>query len=306
MSRLLAALIALSLLLVGPLTVSAQDATPIAGSTSTIFGTDGSEVATVTVIDFVDPFEDYDSNYVPIHGYHFAMANIGVENTGQQAFTANPSDFVLVDTDGFAYYPVSVTRPDAGSITDFTQKEMSAGDRISGAIFFQVLNGATLQSLIYGVTSGLLGNIATFNENPPLAPGEPRKILDHDGSDWCQVAVSDIQDPFTEYHPNYAPPRGQHYVLINVTITNDSPRSMRIDPFSFYAVDDLGVANPAVSFNLAENSPLSFLERQDDLGTGATTEGVIGFLVFNDVEVVEIVYIPRGDRLITVATAAEA
>jgi Domain of unknown function (DUF4352) len=305
MSRIFAALAALNLLFVGPLTVCAQDATPVTGGVSTIYAADGAEIATITVKDFVDPFVDYDPTDVPIHGYHFVMANIGVENTGERTLTANPSDFVLVDTDGFAYYPVTVDRPDQGSVSDFSNKQMSAGDMISGAIFFQVLNDATLQSLKYGVSSGLLRTGLSITESPVLEAGETVKIMDHDGSDWSEVAVTDVTDPFKGFDQSYAPDRGQHYVAINVDIKNVGPRPMRIEPSDFYLVDTLGVVFASVTFNLAESSTEKFLDFQNGLKTGASTSGIIGFLVYNDANVAVVIYSPRDDRLITVATPAK-
>jgi hypothetical protein len=232
------------------------------------------------------------------------MANIAVENTGERTLAANPSDFVLVDTDGFAYYPVTVDRPDQGSVIDFSNKEISAGDKISGAIFFQVLNDATLQTLKYGVSSGLLGTVLSISESPIVEAGATVEIIDHDGSDWSEVAVTDVTDPFKGFDLSYAPARGQHYVAINVDIKNVGPRPMRIEPSDFYLVDTLGVVYASVTFNLAENATEKFLEIQDDLKTGASTSGIIGFLVYNDTNVAEVIYSPRGDRLITVATPA--
>jgi Domain of unknown function (DUF4352) len=304
MSRLFAALAVLSLLLVRPLIVSAQDATPVTGRASTIFGTDGAEIATITVKDFVNPFVDYDPSVVPIHGYHFVMANIGVENTGERTLTANPSDFVLVDTDGFAYYPVTVDRPDQGRVTDFSNNQMSAGDKVSGAIFFQVLNDATLESLKYGVSSGLLDTVLSITESPILEAGETVEIMDHDGSDWSEVAVTDVTDPFKGFDQSYAPARSQHYVAINVDIKNVGPRPMRVEPTDFYLVDTHGVVYASVTFNLAESSTEKFLDFQNGLKTGASTSGIIGFLVYNDTNVAEVIYSPRADRLITVATLA--
>jgi hypothetical protein len=42
------------------------------------------------------------------------------------------------------------------------------------------------------------------------------------------------------------------------------------------------------------------------LETGQSVEGVLGFQVFNDVEVTEVIFRPLGDRLITVADATSA
>jgi len=302
MTRPLVALVLVSLLFVGPLSVSAQDATPEVGGAATIYGPDGAEVATITVNEFIDPFVDYDPNDPPVRSYHYVMVNIGVENTGEQTFSANPNDFVLIDSDGFAYVPLTVSRLDPGSVSDFESSEMSVGDKMSGAVFFLVANDATLQSLKYGIGGGLLGTVLEINPVAPIPPGETVTVIDHDGSEWAEVTVSDIADPFEGYDPNYAPQRGQHYVVIDVTITNVGPRPMRIEPTNFFLLDDQGVLYGSLSLNLAEGATEEILESQSELRTDASTSGVIGFLVYNDSVISEVVYAPRGDRVITVAT----
>jgi hypothetical protein len=303
MPRILASLVALCLLLVGSLSVSAQDATPAAGGSVAITGPEGAGSATVTISDFIDPFEDYDPGYRPMHGYHFVMASISVENTGQLPFTIYPTDFQLVDTDGFTYYATVVARLDQGSIGDFAGLDgMSAGDQISGALFFQVLNGVPVQSLVYSGTDRLT-TIASFSDVEAAAIGEAVTIKDYDGSDWAEVAITGIKDPFELFDPNYAPERGQHFVLINITITNVGPRPLSVDPYSFYLVDADGFVYYPANLYFPPESPLQLLEYADGLETGQSVEGVLGYQVFNDVEVTEVIFRPLGDRLITVADA---
>jgi Domain of unknown function (DUF4352) len=306
MPRVLASLVALCLLLVGSLSVSAQDATPAAGGSVTITGPEGAGSATVTISDFVDPFVDYDPGYRPMYGYHFAMASISVENTGQLPFTIYPTDFQLVDTDGFTFYATQIVRIDQGSVSDFAGSNgMSAGDQISGAIFFQVLNEATVQSLVYSSIDRLT-TIATFSEQEAPAIGEPLTIIDYDGSDWAEVTITGIIDPFESFDPSYAPERGQHYVLINITITNVGPRPLSIDPNTFYVVDADGFAYYPANLYFPAESPLQLLQYATGLETGQSVEGVLGYQVFNDVEVTEVIFRPLGDRLITVADATTA
>jgi hypothetical protein len=306
MPRVLASLVALCLLLVGSLSVSAQDATPAAGGSVTITGPEGAGSATVTISDFVDPFVDYDPGYRPMHGYHFAMASISVENTGQLPFTIYPTDFQLLDTDGFTYYATQIARIDQGSVGDFAGSAgMSTGDQISGALFFMVLNDVPVQSLIYS-TADRLTTIATFSEQEAPAIGEAVTIKDYDGSDWAEVTITGIIDPFEQFDPSNAPERGQHFVLINITITNVGPRPLSIDPYTFYLVDADGFAYYPANLYFPAESPLQLLQYADGLETGQSVEGVLGYQVFNDVDVTEVIFRPGGDRLITVADATTA
>ena len=306
MPRILASLVALCLLLVGSLSVSAQDATPAAGGSVAITGPEGSGSATVTISDFVDPFVDYDPSYRPLHGYHFVMASISVENTGQLPFMIYPTDFQLVDTEGFTYYATQVSRIDQGSVGDFAGSNgMSAGDQISGALFFMVLNDAPVQSLIYSGVDRLT-TIASISKLEAPAIGEPVTIIDYDGTDWAEVTITGLKDPFESFDPSYAPERGQHYVLINITITNVGPRPLSIDPYAFYLVDADGFAYNPANLYFPADSPLQILQYADGLETGQSVEGVLGFQVFNDVEVTEVIFRPLGDRLITVADATSA
>jgi hypothetical protein len=306
MSRIFASFFALCFVLVGSLSVAAQDATPAAGGSASITGPEGAGSATVTVAEFVDPFADYDPSYRPLHGYHFVMASISVENTGQLPFTIYPSDFQLVDTDGFTYYVTQIARIDQGSTGDFSGSDgMSAGDQISGAIFFQVLNEATVQSLVYTGVDRLTTILSVSDPEIP-AIGEPKTIIDYDGTDWAEVTITGIKDPFESFDPNYAPERGQHFVLINITITNVGPRPLSIDPYTFYLVDAEGFAYYPANLYFPAESPLQLLQYADGLETGQSAEGVLGFQVFNDVEVTEVIFRPGGDRLITIADATTA
>jgi Domain of unknown function (DUF4352) len=307
MRRLFVPVAALCLLLLGSINVSAQEATPVAGGSTTIVGTDGAEAATITVTDFVDPFEDYDPNYVPLLGYHFVMASITVENSGQQPFAISPTDLQLIDTDGFTYYITQLARTDQTGIADFQgQNGMSPGDKVSGAIFFQVLNGATLQSLAYISQGNRVATIVSFTGVTSAPIGQPNTIVGFDLAPWAEVTVSDLQDPFQAYPQGYDPERGQHYVMINVTLTNIGERPFAIDPYAFYLIDQEGFAYTPVNLAFAEDSPLKNLEYTDSVEPGASISGVIVFQVVNGIDVSQIVFIGRGDRLVTIASAGSA
>jgi hypothetical protein len=304
MRSVLASVAALCLLLLGLISVAsvaAQDATPTASGPATIVGSDGAEAATVTLTDFVDPFEEYDPNYAPILGYHFVMASITVENTGSQPFTIYPTDFQLVDTTGFTYYITQLTRIDQSGVADFSgQDSMSAGDKASGAMYFQVLNGATLQSLVYYAQGNRIVTISKFADATVAPLGEPTTIVDYDGTSWAEITASDLQDPFTAYQQGYDPERGQHYVLVNLTITNTGERPLNLDPSAFYLVDKEGFAYSLDYLTFPDDSPLKNLEYTDSLEPGASVSGVITFQVVNGVESSAIVFFGRGDRLVTI------
>jgi hypothetical protein len=307
MRSVIATVAALCLLLLGSMSVAAQDATPAASGPATIIGGDGAEAATVTLTDFVQPFEDYDPNYTPTLGYHFVMASITVENTGSQPFSIYPTDFQLVDANGFTYYITQLARTDQSGVGDFSgQDSMSAGDKVSGAIYFQVLNGATVQSLVYYAQGNRIVTISKFADAAVAPLGEPTTIVDYDGTSWAEITASDLEDPFTAYQQGYDPERGQHYVLVNLTITNTGERPLNFDPSAFYLVDKEGFAYSLDYLTFPDDSPLKNLEYTDSLEPGASVSGVITFQVVNGVESSAIVFLGRGDRLVTIVDTSPA
>lgn len=307
MRKVLASVAALCLMLLGSVPVFAQDATPAASGSATIIGNDGAEAATVAVTDFADPFEDYDPNYAPILGYHFVMANITVENTGTQPFSIYPTDFQLVDANGFTYYITQLSRSDQSGVADFSgQDSMSAGDKASGALYFQVLNDAPLQSLVYYAQGNRIVTIASLSPVATAPLGQPTTILDYDGTSWAEITPSGLQDPFTGYQPGYDPERGQHYLLVNLKITNTGERPLSFDPSAFYLVDNEGFAYSLAYLTFPEDSPLKALQYTDSLAPGASVSGVIAFQVVNGVDSAAIVFLGRGDRLVTIVDTTAA
>jgi hypothetical protein len=158
-------------------TVAAQDATPEAenapasgepavGDTVVYIGNDGKEAGTITVNQVVDNFEDYDSDFgEPDRGYHFVALEVTIENTGSKTIEAQTYDVLLQDTDGFLYgYAfISRTEEQEEDQPELEDIELEGGDSVTGWVFYQVVDGATLSHVFWQPDSGRLVTIAKIS-----------------------------------------------------------------------------------------------------------------------------------------------
>lgn len=153
--RLVAFLVVLTLLGLGGVRApaSAQEGGADAGigTAVPVIGTEGGEVARITVTEIEDPFEDYDPGAEPERSYHYVLLHLDVENTGSRPYTFDAYGVTLQDAEGFLYQQTFVSRPEDQATADpeFTGEEIEAGDVASGVIGYQILNGAELVRVVF-------------------------------------------------------------------------------------------------------------------------------------------------------------
>lgn len=154
--KMIAFMVAVALLGLGGLRapIAAQgdgSGQPGVGTAVPIIGTEGGEVARVTVTEIEDPFEDYDAGTEPERSYHYVLLHIEVENTGNRPYIFDAYGVTLQDAEGFLYQQTFLSRPDDLAVSDpeFTGEEQEAGDTLSGVIGYQVLNGAELVRVVF-------------------------------------------------------------------------------------------------------------------------------------------------------------
>lgn len=143
---------------------------PAQGDPASVINFDGDELATITVTDLQDPFEEYSEFSEPEEGTRFVMAQIEVENTGERPFEFSEYDVYVRDTLGRTYGSTYVAPED-----DFEEENppleganMGSGDSISGAIYFVVFEDADLSDILYqstGNDTSVLISIADLNES---------------------------------------------------------------------------------------------------------------------------------------------
>lgn len=312
MGRTIATLAILLGLLAGTMSTTfaqSDGATPAAaGAAVPIFGSDGQEEATVEVTSVVDPFEDYDSSSGPDRGFHWVMATVTMTATGDRALEANGFGFVLIDTDGFLYYPGFVfrTQESVDATPDFPGGTLEGGDSMSGAVFFQILDGTAPGLLLYQPSFDRLTTVADLRDEP-VAQGDEVAFIASDGAPAGTITVDGVDMPFEGYDSGDSPQRGFEYAAITVTVTNDGNSPLEVDPYDFALVDTEGFVY--TSYGLFRSAELEAqqpsLQYNEALAPGESVSGIVTFQVFAGVEPGLIVYAPNSDRHIRVAEYGE-
>jgi hypothetical protein len=129
---------------------------PVLGAAVPFVGTEGSEIGQITITSLADPFVDYDPNAPPRRGNRFVLIDVTIANTGSRPLDADPSDLLLLDSDGFLYGRAGIRR-DQTAIPDLKrQRELAPGEEAVGAIGFDPPSGVTLVAVIYVPENGRL------------------------------------------------------------------------------------------------------------------------------------------------------
>jgi len=149
---------------------SAQDASPEAdqGSGGTLgeavpyVDDDGDEIAVATVVDVIDPFEDFDEFFNPEEDVRYVAVELSVESTGDDV-EVQSYDFSLHTADGFLFSRAFVSRPDAAQPAELEDTDLEEGESVEGAVFFAVPEEAELNALFWQPESGRLIQLADFS-----------------------------------------------------------------------------------------------------------------------------------------------
>jgi hypothetical protein len=305
MTRALALLIAVLMLIAGPSTASAWQATPAAepglsaGTPVTVVGPDGAELGRITLEEWNPLFTEYEPNSPPQHGFHFVLANLTVENTGPRPLPFNPRQFSLLDADGFLVSPASVNRGQDAAIPDLANQEIAPGASVNGIVAFQALNGVPVTSLLYTPSSDRAVTIAAVDGLPAPAVGETVGVLGSEGAEVSRITITSFTNPFEAYDPNYAPARGSNYVGVEVSVVNSGPRPLRFDARNIALLDADGFLYMAGTVRRPGNATPPDFQFQEALAVGAEAGGFIGFEVLGGVQLARVVYVPSSDRLVT-------
>lgn len=121
------------------------------GDPATVYASDGTEAAQVTVTDVTDPFEDWAEYYDPQVGERYIVVKIEIENTGERPFAFEPYEFQLLDSVGRLYSGFYSFR-DAASVVetpDLEAASMLPGESIVGALNFTVPEDAGISQIVY-------------------------------------------------------------------------------------------------------------------------------------------------------------
>lgn len=122
---------------------------PDAGEDVPLIGQEGGTLATVTVSDLVEPYSDPTMGTSPQRGYHYAAVTITITNTGSRPFSIDSYAYLMVDSQGFASWPVSVYRTTEPDIPDLGYGDIAPGDSLTARAIYEIFNQAEPAYFVY-------------------------------------------------------------------------------------------------------------------------------------------------------------
>jgi len=129
-------------------------------------------------------------------------------------------------------------------------------------------------------------------------------VLGNSGDPFATVSVDAIADPFEGYDASSAPPRGFRFVMLTVSITNDTDAPIEPSPYAVSVVDQDGFLAQSTYVYRTDTTVPDF--PSDAIEPGATETGALFFQVLASSNVAEIVYMPDYRQLYVLASDVAA
>jgi hypothetical protein len=307
--RWLTLLAVVTTLLAGSLSaVAAQDsATPAAGdgaTSSIIYGSDGQPEAEITVHSVVDPYEDFDPSGAPQRGFHYVMADVTITANADKSVETNTYGFYAVDADGFLSQTTYVYRTEdaTNALPDFPGGTIEAGQSISGAVFFQALDGTTTSLVLYQPSYDRLITAADLRDSS-VAEGDVVEFISNEGAPVATITVEGTESPVEDVDPSNSPQRGFEYVGATVTVENTGSEPFTVDPYSFLVTDTEGFVYNNYSVYRTEEGEanLPSIQSGTEVATGDSVTGLVTFQILAGTNLGTIYFQPSSDRYVLLA-----
>ena len=320
LTRLLTMLVALTLVLTTGAAALAQEGTPGAtpaaspvaggagpqvGDAVVLFSQSGDEEAQVAVTQLVDPFEEVESDAQ--RGFHYVMAEVVIENLSDNPYDFNPYLMTVVDIEGFSYQATFASRSSeaVAAQPDFQPGTLEPGQSASGVLFFEVLNGAEIELVVYA------GNFERFTvlvdqRAAVPAEGDPVPVYDTQGDDVGTIAVDQIVTGLEETDDQISVDRGQTVVAVVMTAEATGDGALTSPANGVRIVDEFGGAY-FPSFTSRSEESLAQLPDfpGEDVEAGGTATGAVIFTLPADAIVTYVLYQPEFTKLTIVVQPGE-
>jgi Domain of unknown function (DUF4352) len=283
-----------------PAAVTGGATGPAVGTTVPYIGQDGAQIGTITVNSISEPFEEFDASSPPQRGYHFALVEVTIANTGTRPFEVTPGGFLAIDNEGFVATQTYVYRGEAPEVADLTYTDaLAPGTELTGMVPYEVFGTSAIERVVYSPSYDRL--ITLVDQRSALAvPGTPVSVIGSTGQEVAQVTVNAVADPFEGFDEFSAPPRGSRYVLLDVTVKNTGGQVLSVAPTDFWVTDDQGfVLQTAFATRVDVSLPdFDYL----DLQPGEEQHGAIVYQLLAGIPVVQVSY---GDGYTHLAVVAD-
>jgi hypothetical protein len=96
-----------------------------------------------------DPFTGYESFSAPQRGSRYILLDVTVSNVGAGVLSTSPSDFWVVDADGFVLSSTFATRTDE-TLPDFDYLDLNPGESQHGALVYEIFEGVPPAQVSWG------------------------------------------------------------------------------------------------------------------------------------------------------------
>jgi hypothetical protein len=170
---------------------------------------------------------------------------------------------------------------------------------------FPIPGGSTQMRPVFAAALVLAASLlmapgASAQTGPP-AVGTEVTFLDDQGVAHGTMTVQGVADPFTDFDPSAPPPDGSRFVMLTVSFDANTPdQAFDTSPYNLRLRDtDGNMVNPSTVYR---PQPVTVPDLQPQtLAPGNKVSGVIGFVVPEDAQIDDILYLPHSYRFITLA-----
>jgi hypothetical protein len=267
------------------------------GDEITINTLEGEEAGVATVTDIVDPFDDAEQQ--PQRGLRFLSVAVEVENTGEETLVVDPSNMGVVDDAGIIYVDnPEITRDDREDQLELT--ELEPGETISGTLEVGFPEDGEIAQIIWLVGEGLLPILV--DNLDPVDIGDPVTLYTEDYEEEAVFTTEDVVDEYDEFAPDVDLNPGWKFVGVTVTIENVSADPIEPVADSLFLTTSDGVfwaQDPSLVRSDEAIEEVADLT-SDPIEPGDSVTGFAGFGVPEDVEIVNVFYLPDSVRLIRI------
>lgn len=298
MKRFITALLTLSMLFAGYASVAAQEAGSAfangLGSTATYFDSRGKEVATLTVNNVNDDWQDYDEYSAPERGYVYRAVDFTVENVSNSSMIIDSYSFSLLDAEGRNTSSSWVTAAEDSDTTLFDEDvPLAAGESADLTLVFSSPEEVAAAALVWQPDYGTLV-IAQIAEGGAIGNGMDgvSTYVDNRGKPVAELQVTNVEIDWQDYDQYSEPDRGSIYVAVTFTVTNVSSSSMIVEPYSFTLLDTSGLNSSSAWATPSEDSGVELFSDDVPLAAGESHEGVMVFAMYDDLAPAALVWQP--------------
>lgn len=301
MGRTVALLLGL-LLSVSVVLAGVAQGTPAVGDERAFSDAEGETLGIITVEEVQDPFDDYAEGAEPDDDIRYVLLRMAFEATGESIFDAQPNAVLLQDADGVLWRPTNVRRNDA-TLPDLQSQPLSSGNRVSGAITFEIPDAAELAQVLYRPDSRRLIVQADLREGTDLDPGPGDEVTYaslENVSSAAVITVTEVENPFEDYAEGNDPEADTQYVAVTIRFESIGESVFEMNPNQIVLRDSQGFLWTPVNIRRGEDLTQPNLEGQP-LAPGNIISGVVGFQIPSEAEISDLLLQPSNDQVITLA-----